>query len=428
MQKTSISTYIKTLLTCLAILFFISIPNTKASSTKLPINSNEINISAKSALAVDTSSRQILYDKNGNESLPIASVSKLITASIVLDKIQQHELSWDTKVKIGPAIAKLSENSEYTNVPLKSGSSYTVKQLFDASLICSANAAAMALGNHIAGSSNQFGIMMQNYAKKLDINDAQLYNACGLTNKLLGDGLTNKSIAPDAENKMSAVGIAKIAQKLVHDNPIILQTTKEKNLNWENKPYHNTNELLGKSEPFFVDGLKSGTSDSAGENFVGTATKNGHRIITVIMGAEKGQRFPQTELMLKAINNKLQPNSIANQTKKIRVYNGQQKTSEVKPMADQTFWLPKQEKIKTMITANKKQSWIMAPIKANQSYGKLTVSSNGNDLYFLPGTKTQMTMIYARSNPISYEKLALEILLVILIIGLSYLGIKRFKH
>ena len=428
MQKTSIDIYIKTLLTCLAILFFISIPNIKASSTKLPINSNEINISAKSALAVDTSSRQILYDKNGNESLPIASVSKLITASIVLDKIQQHELSWDTKVKIAPAIAKLSENSEYTNVPLKSGSSYTVKQLFDASLICSANAAAMALGNHIAGSSNQFGIMMQNYAKKLDINDAQLYNACGLTNKLLGDGLTNKSIAPDAENKMSAVGIAKIAQKLVNDNPIILQTTKEKKLNWENKPYQNTNELLGKQEPFHVDGLKTGTSDSAGENFVATATKNGHRIITVIIGAEKGQRFPQTELMLKAINNKLKPNSISNQTKKIRIYNGQQKTSEVKPLEDKTFWLPKQESLQTSITANKKQNWIMAPIKAKQPYGKLTVSSKGNDLYLLPGTKTQVNMIYTKANPLSYEKVALEILLVMLIIGLSYLGIKRFKH
>ena len=89
----------------------------------------------KSAIAVDANSGQILYETKEDEVYPVASMSKLLTAYILLDKINHHELSWNTKVRPTKVEAEISHNSELTNVPLDSTHSYTIKELYQAMLI-----------------------------------------------------------------------------------------------------------------------------------------------------------------------------------------------------------------------------------------------------------------------------------------------------
>ncbi|GAY71983.1 D-alanyl-D-alanine carboxypeptidase [Lentilactobacillus kosonis] len=189
---------------------------------------NDSRIQARAALAVDADTGQILYSQNAKRPLAIASISKLMTVYIVHQQIAAHKLSWNTPVKIGQNVAKLSTAAELTNVPLVAGRTYTVKALVQAALISSANAAAVALGNAVAGSPEQFNQVMQQTAKSMGIRDAQFYNAAGLPNKLMGN-LELANVSPNAENMMSARSVGIIAANLLKSFPKVTQITSQTN-------------------------------------------------------------------------------------------------------------------------------------------------------------------------------------------------------
>lgn len=91
------------------------------------INANQLD--AATALAIDAKTGQILYSQNINQKLPIASISKLLTVMVIEDEISQHQLSWNTKVKINQKVAAIADDPEYSNVSLTQGQSYTVSDL-----------------------------------------------------------------------------------------------------------------------------------------------------------------------------------------------------------------------------------------------------------------------------------------------------------
>lgn len=102
-------------------------------------------IDASAALVMDAKTGQIIYQKNTDKVLPVASITKLLTVAVIENEIKENKLNWNSKVKINKTLAKLSTSSELSNVELKKGSSYTVKNLVHASLISSADAATLAL-------------------------------------------------------------------------------------------------------------------------------------------------------------------------------------------------------------------------------------------------------------------------------------------
>lgn len=134
-----------------------------------------------------------------------------MTVYIVHHEIKQHRLAWGDKVKITSALARLSTASGLTNVPLKAGRSYTVRELVNATLVASANAAALALGQKVAGSSTKFAELMNQTAHKMGIKDGKFYNASGLTNKLTGK-LALQHVSANAENMLSASDVALVAK------------------------------------------------------------------------------------------------------------------------------------------------------------------------------------------------------------------------
>ncbi|MDN3537769.1 serine hydrolase [Limosilactobacillus fermentum] len=89
---------------------------------------------------MDATTGQVLYAKNANTKLAIASISKIITVGVIEQEIKAGKLSWNTKVKVTKEEAKLSENTEYSNITLTAGKSYTVKELTEAAMIKSADA------------------------------------------------------------------------------------------------------------------------------------------------------------------------------------------------------------------------------------------------------------------------------------------------
>ncbi|GHP13432.1 D-alanyl-D-alanine carboxypeptidase [Lentilactobacillus fungorum] len=269
---------------------------------------NQPTIAAKAAIAVDAKTGQVLYEKNAHQALPIASVSKLMTIYIVHHQIKQNHLAWSDKVKITPALAKLSTAAELTNVPLVAGKSYSVRQLTNATLVASANAAALALGQKVAGTSAKFAKLMNQTAKQLGINDAKFYNASGLTNKLTGK-LALPNVSANAENELSASDVALLASKLIKEFPKVTQITKQTRSKFYGTTISGHNQLLTDkkiAQGVQVDGLKTGTSDKAGACFVGSATQNHHRIITVVLGASNKSaadpaRFVQTAKLMRYV-------------------------------------------------------------------------------------------------------------------------------
>lgn len=373
------------------------------------MNTSELDLNVKAGLAVDAKTGQILYAKNASETLPVASLSKLVTVYLVLKAIDEGKLSWDQKIVPDAASQKVSQDTTLSNVPLKEGHKYTVKALYQATLIYSANGAAMALGNAVAGSHKAFIDMMRKQVKEFGINDAQIYTANGLTNGEVGDA-KYPGASDDAENKFSAQDMAIIAQRLINDYPEVLDTTKITRLKFDNgtdqTEMENWNWMLkGLAKAYTalpVDGLKTGTSDTAGACFVATVNKDGHRIITVVLGARHNSqedlaRFEETQKLMSYVYNSYNYTTIAKATSfkdadSLPVYHGKDLTTKVALKDQQHLWIKtslSKDALQATVKGDKKlyeKDGLKAPLSKGQTVGTLNLKVKGQPMAFLDGS------------------------------------------
>ncbi|OUN18055.1 cytochrome C [Ligilactobacillus salivarius] len=365
----------------------------------------QLDLEAKSAIAIDAKTGQIIYAKDDKQTYPVASMSKLLTAYILLQAIHEGKITWETKVTPTVTEVDISNNTELTNVPLKEGHSYTIKQLYQAMLVGSANAATMLIGNAISGTQTKFIDKMRETAKSLGITDAKIYSANGLTAKYLGDEIYPNT-DENAENEFSVRDMAIISQKLVERYPEVLETTKltkvDFNDNGEITTVNNTNELLQDDSHLEVDGLKTGTSDAAGYCFASTTNKDGHRIITVIAGAKDNDaRFDQTKNLLNYIYNNYDYLAVStNQALRqdVKVKYGKQSSVSAIIGSDLSLWVPKNTREKVLqIKLTSKSSAIEAPIKQGETVGDYQITIAGN-LGFIDGSTDLKTKALAANS------------------------------
>lgn len=365
----------------------------------------QLDLEAKSAIAVDAKTGQIIYAKDDKQTYPVASMSKLLTAYILLQAIHKGEITWETRVTPTATEVDISNNTELTNVPLQEGHSYTIRQLYQAMLVGSANAATMLIGNAISGTQTKFIDKMRETAKSLEITDAKIYSANGLTAKYLGDEIYPNT-DENAENEFSVRDMAIISQKLIKEYPEILETTKltkiDFNDNGEITTVNNTNELLQDDSNLEVDGLKTGTSDAAGYCFASTTNKDGHRIITVIAGAKDNDaRFDQTKNLLNYIYNNYDYLAIStNQALRqdVKVKYGKQSSISTIIGNDLSLWVPKNTRAKALqIKLTPKSSTIEAPIKQGETVGDYQITIAGN-LGFIDGSTDLKTKALAANS------------------------------
>lgn len=365
----------------------------------------QLDLEAKSTIAIDAKTGQIIYAKDDKQTYPVASMSKLLTAYILLQAIHEGKITWETKVTPTVTEVDISNNTELTNVPLKEGHSYTIKQLYQAMLVGSANAATMLIGNSISGTQTKFIDKMRKTAKNLGITDAKIYSANGLTAKYLGDE-RYPNTDENAENEFSVRDMAIISQKLIEKYPEILETTKltkiDFNDNGEITTVNNTNELLQDDSHLEVDGLKTGTSDAAGYCFASTTNKDGHRIITVIAGAKDNDaRFDQTKNLLNYIYNNYDYLAISTDRalrQNVKVKYGKQGSVPATIGNNLSLWVPKNTKEKALqIKLIPKSSTIEAPIKQGEVVGEYQISVAGN-LGFIDGSNNLKTKALSDNN------------------------------
>ncbi len=336
-------------------------------------------------------------------------MSKLMTAYMVLQAINNGKLKWDQKVTPGKAAQEVSQDTTLSNVPLKEGHSYTVRELYQATLIYSANGAAMALADAVGGTQKNFIDLARKEAKKMGLKDVELYTANGLANGEVKDG-KYPGAADDAENKFSAKDMALLSQRLIKDYPEVLKTTKITRMKFNNgtdqTEMENWNWMLpGLAKAYSelpVDGLKTGTSDSAGACFAATVNKDGHRLITIVLGAkhdsqEDLSRFEETQKLMSYCYNNYTYTSLAKgttfkKTNALPVYHGKDLDVKVSLAAKTDVWLKSgvsKDQLSAKAVGNKKlykKDGLQAPLKKGQKVGTLQIKAKDQAMYFLDGT------------------------------------------
>ena len=246
-----------------------------------------------------------MYAKNETEALPPASMVKMMTEYIVLEKIANGELSWETTTQISDYAYKISANNNFSGVGLRQNVDYTVRELYEAMAINSDNATTIALAELVAGTEGEFVKLMNEKAEEMKLPEYKFVNSTGLENSSL-DGNHPEGTKADDTNLLSARSLALLAYHLVNDYPEVLDISSIPETEFDGQLIRNWNWMLNHDatflKPFYyegVDGLKTGYTELAGYSFTSTATKGDKRLITVVMklGSE-AERFKETAKLL----------------------------------------------------------------------------------------------------------------------------------
>ncbi|WP_226677791.1 D-alanyl-D-alanine carboxypeptidase family protein [Rossellomorea aquimaris] len=381
------------------------------SMVQKPANAQgDLDVNAKAAILVEASTGKILYEKNSDTAQGIASMTKMMSEYLLLEAVEDGKVKWDQKYTVPGNLSEMSHNTGLSNVSLREEDSYTIKELYEAMAIYSANAATMAIAETIAGSEANFVKMMNEKAKELGLKEYKFVNSTGLNNRDLQPYVDQVVGGQDEENVMSANDVATLAYRLLHDHPEVLETssipkkvfaegtvdeTHMDNWNWMLKG------LLREYEG--MDGLKTGTTDFAGANFTGTAERDGLRFITVVMNVDvpPGEnsydaRFSETRKMLDyAFNNYsieevLPADYKVKGQKTLSVEKGKEKEVQIKTDSPLSMVIKNGEadqyKPKFVLDKKKlnKDGELTAPVKEGEKVGYVMLEAKGKkDLGYL---------------------------------------------
>ncbi|MCM3599049.1 D-alanyl-D-alanine carboxypeptidase [Metabacillus idriensis] len=383
----------------------VILPAAQASAAE----NDAVGVNAKGAILVEASTGKILYGKNADDLLPIASMAKIMTEYLVLEAVDKGKIKWDQTYTPSDYVYRISQNRGLSNVPLRKDGTYNVKELYEAMSIYSANGAAIALAEIVSGSESNFVKLMNEKAKELGLKNFEFVNSTGLENGDLA-GMHPDGTTADAENKMSARDMALLSQKLINDYPEVLETAstprkvfregtedaiKMDNWNWM------LEGLLFETEG--VDGLKTGSTKSAGSSFTATAERNGMRVITVVLNAASDDgslhtpRFKETKKMIDYAYNNFKMEEVYPENYQIK---NKSDLSVVKGKEKEVAVATK-EPLNLVVKNGEKESYepnyvfdqkkvnadneVQAPVKKGEKIGYMTVkyTGKGQDLGFL---------------------------------------------
>jgi D-alanyl-D-alanine carboxypeptidase (penicillin-binding protein 5/6) len=316
----------------------------------------------KSAILMDADTGQILFEYNIHERLVPASLVKMMVILLVMERIQQGLLNFTDPVTASAWASKIGGHQVY----LKEGEVFPVEELLKAVAISSANDAATALAEHIAGSTEAFVQLMNERAKELGMNDTTFANVHGLP---AGKG--------QEENYTSAYDMAILARELLkHPEVLHWSSTKEDTFRNGTFTLTNTNKLLGVFPG--LDGLKTGYTAEAGFNLCATAKRDNLRLISVVMGGSNSRdRFAETTKLLSMGFNTYKKVNLFKKgftiDREVTVLKG--KTYKVKPVPAQDVGVlikKGQENLLKTEYANLVDS-VEAPVQKGQKVGEIVV-------------------------------------------------------
>ena len=236
-------------------------------------------ISAPSAVLMESSTGKVLFEKNPHEQRPCASVTKIMTLLLVFEAVDSGKLSLDDGITASEHAAGMGGS----DIWLEKGETMSADDMIKATVVVSANDAAVALAEHISGSEDAFVEKMNSRAKELGMNDTVFKNCNGL----------------DEEGHItSAYDVALMSRELTKHEKIFDYTSIWlDNLRGGKTQIVNTNKLLKTYNG--ITGLKTGTTNDAGCCMSATATRGDVSLISVVLGCKTGkERFADAAALL----------------------------------------------------------------------------------------------------------------------------------
>ena len=306
----------------------------------------EFDVDARSAILQDFKSGEILFEKNPDQSIYPASMTKIMTAIIAFELIKKNELSLDDKVMISEKAWRLS-TSGYSSMFIMVGDEVSVENLLKGIIIASGNDACVALAEGIAGSEEEFAIMMTAKAKEIGMKNTNFSNSSGIN---------------DPDNNSTVRDIMIMSNYLIKNYPDFYKYFSEKEFTWDRtggEPISqgNRNPLLYKN--MGVDGIKTGYLAVERYSLASSIERNNRRLIAVGSGFEtKNARSKESSKLL-----------IWGMTNFDLIEISKRNTS----LADVEVWLGTKDKLKTYIN---KDLYKTIP-RARKKYLKAIISYNG---------------------------------------------------
>lgn len=262
---------------CLAVLLAVGLLPGRARAA-------ELEVKAKSAVLIDAATGTVLYESNSHEALPPASVTKIMTMLLVMEAIDSGKIGWEDMVTASETAAAKGGSQIY----LKVGESMPVSTLLKSVAVSSANDAACALAEHIAGSEGAFVEQMNQRAAELGMEDTHFVNCTGLDDEDTA-----------MQHRTSAYDIALMSRELLVKHPQIKKFTTI----WMDTirdgafGLANTNKLVRFYQG--ATGLKTGYTSKAGFCLSASAEREGMELIAVVLGSNtSADRFAACKQLL----------------------------------------------------------------------------------------------------------------------------------
>lgn len=229
------------------------------------------------AIVVEPTTWTVLYEKNPDQPAPTASMTKMMTALVVLDLIRNGKAKWSDPVTTSANASRMGGSQVY----LRDGEVYPVATMFTAMFVHSANDAAMALAEHFGG-EERFVRLMNEEAQRLELKNTRYYSP---------HGLPGEHGEPD--DASSPRDLARLGWELMK-HPDVQRLAKIQTMPFRQGKFlmYNPNNLLERYQ--WATGIKTGTHDRAGSCITASAEKNGMQLIAVYMGAKNRNGLFQT--------------------------------------------------------------------------------------------------------------------------------------
>jgi D-alanyl-D-alanine carboxypeptidase (penicillin-binding protein 5/6) len=311
-------------------------------------------VKAPSAVLMEAETGKVLYEKNPHEKRPCASITKVMTLTLIMESVDSGKIKLTDLVSASEHAASMGGS----DIWLKPGENMTVDDMLKATVIASANDAAVALAEYVSGSEEEFIQQMNEKAKTLGMKDTVFKNCNGLDE----DG-----------HITSAYDVALMSRELMKHKKIFdYTTTWIENIRGGKTQLVNTNKLIKSYKG--ITGLKTGTTGKAGSCISATAERDNVKLISVILGASNTKdRFSSASKLLDygfanwAI---VKPELPKDSLKSVKVINGMTDSVGTEVTLDSSVLVPKGKvkEIKHEISFNEN---VNAPVKKGQKLGKI---------------------------------------------------------
>lgn len=354
------------LLVALLLILVAAVPVTSFAVSGLTATVPAPSIDAKSYILVDFRTAAVLAEKNADERVEPASLTKIMTVYTASHALKEGLVHLEDQV----TISKKAWQMEGSRMFLEVGKVVSVDMLLNGVVIQSGNDASVALAEHVSGSEEVFVGLMNKHARDLGMTNTRFSDATGL---------------PDPNNYTTARDLATLSAALIREFPVEYQRSAVKEFTFNGIRQHNRNRMLNRDET--VDGIKTGHTESAGYCLISSSVREGMRVISAVMGTASddarteasyallnyGYRFFETKQLYAAKQVVAEP----------RVWGGAAETVSLGSIEPVWVTLPR-GRFKDVKAVAKLGEPIMAPLKAGQVLGKIVLNLDGHEIIALP--------------------------------------------